>query len=57
MNKIIVNQDVVVGFDLDGNPLNYLGEILPDGGGKKMMMFSVDCLKSLREARKLIWPE
>lgn len=55
--NIDINQDVVVGFDRDGRPLNHLGEIVPDGGGKRRLLFNVELLKSLRKARKLVEPE
>lgn len=55
--NIDVAQNIVVKFDGDGRPLNHLDEIIPDGGGKKRLFFSVELLNSLREARKLVEPE
>lgn len=56
--NIDINQDVVVGFDRDGRPLNCWGEIVPSReDGSKRMLFSKEILDSLRRARKLIEPE
>jgi len=49
-----INRDVVERFDRDGRPLNYLGEIIPDGGGKRRLLFSAELLKSIRKAQRLV---
>lgn len=51
--NIDINRDVAVGFDRDGNPLNYIGEEIPSGKGKRLLM-SKELLDSLRRARKEI---